>query len=133
MRGTRSFNQRAGETRQLARTKRFAIQYVPPATSSSTTSHEPVSTSSTSTHPTDAPVPAQSPRVQTSTSFTLTQPLALSSVMTEPTPQAAVTPALDTEMAEPTGEMASLVTQTVDPSTAMDTDDHAENAGRTED
>ncbi|THU86030.1 hypothetical protein K435DRAFT_868709 [Dendrothele bispora CBS 962.96] len=131
-RGTRSFNQRAGETRQLARTERFAIQYVPPAASSSTTSHEPASTSSMSTRPTDASVPTQPPRELLSTSSTLTQPLAPSSTTTEPTPQAAVTPALDTEMAEPTGETASLVTQTVDPSTAMDTDDHAEHAGQIE-
>ncbi|THU81531.1 hypothetical protein K435DRAFT_873246 [Dendrothele bispora CBS 962.96] len=132
-RGTRSYYQRAGETRQLARTERFAIQHVPPATSSGTTSHEPASTSSTSTHLTSTPVPTQSSRELPSTSSTLTQTLAPSSTTAEPTSQAAVTPALDTEMAEPTGPTTPLKTLPVDPSTAMDTDDHAGNPGQTGD
>ncbi|THU95257.1 hypothetical protein K435DRAFT_859717 [Dendrothele bispora CBS 962.96] len=126
-RGTRGYNQRAGETRQLARTERFAIQHTSPAASSSTTPQAPAPTSSTSALPVGDPVQVHQPPV--STGNTLTQTTDPSDNTTGPLPQAAITPVLDTEMAEPTDEVASLLTQTVDPSAAMDTEDHAETSG----
>ncbi|THU77986.1 hypothetical protein K435DRAFT_811952 [Dendrothele bispora CBS 962.96] len=128
-RGTRTYYQRAGETRQLARTERFAIQHVPTTTSSNTTSQGPESTSFTSTTNLDAPVLLQPPQNLPSTSSTLTQTQAPSGTSTEPTPRSTVEPVLDAEMAEPTDDVTPPSTQMVDPSTAMDTGDGTEHAG----
>ncbi|THU94775.1 hypothetical protein K435DRAFT_860165 [Dendrothele bispora CBS 962.96] len=126
-RGTRGYYQRAGETRQLARTECFAIQHTPSAASSNTTLQEPAPTSSTSDLPMGPPIQVHQPPVSTDNSLThATDP---SGTTMEPLPQAAVTPNLDTEMAEPTDETASLSTQAADPSAAMDTEDRAATSG----